>query len=289
MRRGAMPPLRYVTRHSSLPPIAAAALRRTLAVLAAGAVAYLTTPVSLAAGDSALTLAARGERTVQVAGVPFRGTAAVGALFDSSGGRLTDHFCTASVVASPAGNLLITAAHCLQGKSLSPAGSVLFAPGYHDGTFPYGTWPVTAVYTDSRWQDSQDPDDDVAFLTTGGPAADVQQVTGAETLMVNQPPQQVTVIGYPGQTNEPLSCTAPARAFGATQMIFDCDNYTNGTSGGPFLANVGPGTGDGWVIGVIGGYQQGGDTPNVSYSPRLASSLLALYQTAISGAAISGG
>ena len=52
-------------------------------------------------------------------------------------------------------------------------------------------------------------------------------------------------------------------------MVFDCDNYTNGTSGGPFLAHVNPKTGDGWVIGVIGGYQQGGDTPNVSYSAQV--------------------
>ena len=142
---------------------------------------------------------------------------------------------------------------------------------------------MTAVYVDSRWQRSQDPDDDIAFLTTGGPAADIQRVTGAETLMVNQQPQQVQVVGYPDQTNEPITCTAPARAFSTSQMVFDCDNYTNGTSGGPFLANVGPGMGDGWVVGVIGGYQQGGYTADISYSPRFTSSLAGLYQTATSG------
>jgi len=215
--------------------------------------------------------------------LPFPGTAAVGALFTSSGGTLRAHFCTASVINSPAGDLLITAAHCMQGKPLSPAGRVVFAPGYHDGVFPYGTWPVTAVYVDSEWQQSRDPNDDIAFLTTGGPHPDIQRLTGAETLMLDQPPQQVQVVGYPDQTNEPISCAAPARRFGTGQMVFDCDNYTNGTSGGPFLADVGPATGDGWVIGVIGGYQQGGDSPNVSYSPRFFSSLLSLYQTAISG------
>ena len=51
-------------------------------------------------------------------------------------------------------------------------------------------------------------------------------------------------------------------------MEFDCGGYTNGTSGGPFLANVHPATGLGTVIGVIGGYEQGGDTPSVSYSAR---------------------
>ena len=271
MRRGVMPPRR-------------AQLRTRAFCLAAAALAvYAMTPTALAAGDSPATLAGQNQPGVQLAGMPFRGTAAVGALFTSSGGTLGPHFCTASVVASPAGNLLITAAHCMQGKSLSPAGSVVFAPGYHDGSFPYGTWPVTAVYVDSAWQQSQDPDDDIAFLTTGGPDADIQRVTGAETLMLDQPPQQVQVVGYPDQTNEPISCTAPARRYGTSQMVFDCDNYTNGTSGGPFLTNVGPATGDGWVIGVIGGYQQGGYTANVSYSPRFVSSLQDLYQTAVSG------
>jgi hypothetical protein len=65
-------------------------------------------------------------------------------------------------------------------------------------------------------------------------------------------------------------------------MVFNCDNFTNGTSGGPFLADVDPRTGEGSVIGVIGGYENGGDTPNVSYSPRFFSVILALYKTAVS-------
>ena len=69
----------------------------------------------------------------------------------------------------------------------------------------------------------------------------------------------------------------------AQQMVFDCDAYTDGTSGGPFLVHVNPKTGDGWVIGVIGGYQQGGDSPNISYSPRFYSAIWDLYETAVAG------
>ena len=283
MRRGAMPPRRF--RSTVAQPTGAAALRRTFCVLAAALVAYAATPAALAAGDSPRGRAGQRGAVSHVAGVPFPGMAAVGALFTSSGGRLGSHFCTASVVSSPAGNMLITAAHCLQSVALDPVGSVIFAPGYHDGSFPYGIWPVTAVYTDSRWRRSQDPDDDIAFLTVGGPHADIQRLTGAEALTVGQPPQQVRVIGYPGQTSEPITCTAPARGFGPGQMVFDCANFTNGTSGGPFLADLGSTTGDGWVIGVIGGYQQGGDTPSISYSPRFTPSLLELYQSAVSGGA----
>jgi V8-like Glu-specific endopeptidase len=277
MGRGAMPSRRARSA------LVLATVRRAFCVLAVALVAYAVTPAALAAGDSPATGAGQRDPGIQAAGLPFQGIAAVGALFTSSGGGLSGHFCTASVVASPAGNLLITAAHCMQGRALNPAGSVIFAPGYHDGSFPYGTWPVTAVYVDSRWQQSQDPDDDIAFLTAGGPGADIQRLTGAETLMVGQPPGQVRVVGYPAQTSEPITCSAPARGFGADQTVFDCGNFTNGTSGGPFLANAGPATGDGWVIGVIGGYQQGGDTPSISYSPRFPASLLDLYQTAISG------
>src|ERR1700733_2869710 len=45
----------------------------------------------------------------------FPGTPTVGALFDSATSKT--HFCTASVVASPRGNVLITAAHCIEGSA----------------------------------------------------------------------------------------------------------------------------------------------------------------------------
>jgi V8-like Glu-specific endopeptidase len=260
------------------PPAAA----RSVSVLAWHRTVWLASFIMVAVGGyvlSALVQAVGHTAPAVSRGVPFNGTAAVGALFTRSGGKLGAHFCTASVVSSPAGNLLITAAHCMQGKSV---GNVVFAPGYHNGRFRYGIWVVTAIYVDSAWATSQDPDDDVAFLIAGRPGTHIQRHTGAEILRIDRPPQMVRVIGYPDATNRPITCTAAARNFGARQMVFDCDNYTNGTSGGPFLAHVNPRTGNGWVIGVIGGYQQGGDSPNVSYSPRFFSSVLNLYQTATS-------
>jgi V8-like Glu-specific endopeptidase len=256
-------------------------MRRTVwlaGTMVAALGAYVLTSLPQAAGDPA---AKRG--------IPFKETAAVGALFTMSDGRLGGHFCTASVVNSPGENLLITAAHCMAGRSLSPASGVVFAPGYHDGRFPHGTWTITTVYVDSAWAQGQNPNDDVAFLVAGRPGTRIQRHTGAETLMIDQPAQPVQVIGYPGGTNEPITCSARARNFGrAHQMVFDCDGYTNGTSGGPFLAHVNPKTGDGWVIGVIGGYQQGGDTPNISYSPRFFSAVRDLYETAVAGSSAAG-
>jgi V8-like Glu-specific endopeptidase len=211
----------------------------------------------------------------------YNGTPAVGALFTTSSGHLGQHFCTGSVVASPAGDLVITAAHCMQGKR---AGDVDFVPEYHRSQQPFGVWTVTQVFVDRAWSSSQNPNDDFAFLvvTQSGDATPIQDLTGGEKLGTGWGPvQKVQVIGYPDSRQRPITCTSKTRAFGAHQMEFDCGGYTNGTSGGPFLANVHAATGLGTVIGVIGGYQQGGDTPSVSYSARFAVAARSLYSKAV--------
>jgi V8-like Glu-specific endopeptidase len=240
-------------------------------IVAAGLV--LTAP---AAGDP---VALAAQLNVADANV-FSGTPAVGALFYSQGGQLT-HFCTASVVRSKHENLLVTAAHCLLGKSLA---GLVFAPGYHDGTYPYGRWVIRAAYTDWSWRADQDPDDDVAFLVAGQPGRRIQRYTGGERLVTGyRLPEQVRVVGYPNTSSMPVFCDAPARPFdrfGLWQMVFFCTDYTNGTSGGPFLAHVSGATGAGQVIGVIGGYEDGGYNPTVSYSPRFGSTVAALFRRA---------
>ena len=217
----------------------------------------------------------------------FGGVAAVGALFTGSSGKLGSHFCTASVVHSPHGDLAITAAHCVTSKP----GQIMFVPGYADGKEPYGVWPVTRVYTDEAWQSSQDPDDDVALLRLGS-ASDgvpIEDVTGAEALSTDwvSPGRQagtlVQVIGYPDGANQPVWCMNRAKSFSPTQLEFDCGGYTNGTSGGPFLADVSAVSGQGTVIGVIGGYEQGGDTPQVSYAPVFGTAVASLYEAAEAG------
>jgi hypothetical protein len=69
--------------------------------------------------------------------------------------------------------------------------------------------------------------------------------------------------------------------FTSTQMEFDCNGYTDGTSGGPFLTGINAVTGAGMVAGVVGGYQQGGYTPDVSYSPVFGPDVQALYRSAV--------
>jgi V8-like Glu-specific endopeptidase len=209
---------------------------------------------------------------------------AIGALFRiTHGGQLAGgHFCTASVVDSPQGDLVMTAAHCVNGLG---AGQFAFVPGFRDGHNPYGVWPVTRVTVDQAWATSADPDHDVAFLQVKklGSAITVQSVTGGERLGLSQPAGQfVRVTGYPDRLPAPITCENWVTAFSPTQLRFDCGGYTNGTSGSPLLADVSPTTGLGTVIGVIGGYQQGGDTDAVSYAARLGASAAALYRAAVS-------
>jgi hypothetical protein len=215
-------------------------------------------------------------------GLPFGGVAAVGALFTEVSGRLGRHFCTASVVDSPGGDLAVSAAHCLSENS----GPVLFVPGYDNGAAPYGVWRVTQVYTAPAWQATQDPDDDVAFLRLAA-APDgvrVEAVVGAERLGTGWPSHAfVQVIGYPDVINQPVWCANWAGSFSPTQLRFECNGYTYGTSGAPFLAGVSGPEDEGTVIGVIGGYEQGGDTPDVSYSVAFGPSVASLYRTAVAG------
>jgi V8-like Glu-specific endopeptidase len=271
--------------------------RRLLACVGAlGAAAAL---LLLAAGSAGSTdrarsvlAAGRGVAVEQLApaaagpaagnGQPFAGVAAVGALFSESNGKLGSHFCTASVVDSPAGDLAVTAAHCVYGKTAA----MVFVPAYADGKTPYGVWPVTKVYTDGAWDAGQDPDHDVAFLrlSDASDGAPIEDVTGAETLAADAPAgQAVQVIGYPDGAAEPVWCSGLVKGFSATQFEFDCGGYTNGTSGGPFLTGVDAATGQGTVIGVIGGYQQGGNTPQVSYAAVFGTAVAQLYATAQAG------
>jgi len=265
-----------------------------LAALGASAALLLLAAGSAGSTDRARSVlaAGRGMAIEQLApadaapaagtGQPFAGVAAVGALFTESNGKLGAHFCTASVVDSTAGDLAVTAAHCVSGRN---AGMV-FVPDYANGKTPYGIWPVTKVYTDSAWDARQDPDHDVAFLrlsdASGG--TPIENLTGGETLAADAPAgQSVEVIGYPDGAAEPVWCSGPVKGFSATQLEFDCGGYPNGTSGGPFLTGVDAATGQGAVIGVIGGYQQGGDTPQVSYAAVFGSAVAQLYATAEAG------
>jgi V8-like Glu-specific endopeptidase len=216
-------------------------------------------------------------------GAPFSGVSQVGTLFGTtSDGSLTSHHCTGSVVSTPEGDIVITAAHCVYSSSGADT-SLAFVPEYDDGSMPYGAWDVSKVVVPRQWIADRDPDDDYAFIVVHKPgsATSIQAAVGADTLAVDQPYTAVTrVIGYPSDTNKPITCTNRTSEFSATQLEFDCADYPGGTSGSPFLVDVDPSTGRGEVAGVIGGYETGGDSPDVSYSVRFGDDVTALLAQA---------
>ena len=216
-------------------------------------------------------------------GAVFPGVPQVGAIFRSPNGAPASHQCSGSVVSSPDGDLVVTAAHCVYDTS-GPEKGLVFVPQYDDGDTPYGSWTVSAIYAAKQWSSGRSPDYDVAFLEVhqSGSSTPIQDVVGADALAVDQPVDQLTtVVGYPSSSNAPITCTNHTTRFSATQLRFDCGGYSSGTSGSPFLTHVDAQTGLGTVDGVIGGYQAGGDTADVSYSVRFDDAVEALYQQAV--------
>ena len=208
----------------------------------------------------------------------------VGALFeqDASGA----HFCTASVVASPGLDLLITAAHCINsGNGAGYRQDIVFIPGYRDGATPYGIWTTQRLLVAPQWAQSSDPDYDVGFVVLNPlKGENIQQVLGANVLGSDTGYQYlVKVTGYPSSAEAPITCVNWTSKESATQLEFDCGGYTGGTSGSPWVTDINPKTHTGTVVGVIGGYQEGGDSPSVSYSPFFGSAVRQLYEQAING------
>ncbi|MFJ8440532.1 trypsin-like serine peptidase [Kitasatospora griseola] len=197
----------------------------------------------------------------------------IGPLFmdDTDGMRA----CTAAVVHSRGRNLLITAAHCAAPRGV-PLDDLVFAPGYRDRRSPHGSWPVTEVVVDPRWGPEENEGYDVAFLTVGPlNGRQIEDVMGAYPLATGLGfGLEVTVTGYPNSAVSPITCAGRTTSRSNTQQRFDCAGFTDGTSGSPWVTEKGQ------VIGVIGGYQQGGNSPEVSYSVAFGDRLAALYRQA---------
>ncbi|WP_316526290.1 trypsin-like serine peptidase [Kitasatospora brasiliensis] len=246
------------------PPTAAAAPTASPAASASPA----PTDSPTATASAAATPVTLGTTAPAPAPAADRESATVGALFSGSVGA-GNHFCTASVLHSAAGNLLLTAAHCL-----SSTDGVTFAPGYRDGSAPYGTWRVTAIHTTAGWSQKGDADEDFAILETapnGG--RNVEDVVGGNKLGAGEPfGATVRLYGYPADSEAPLLCTDTTGRESDYQRVVQCPSYPSGTSGGPWID-----TATGEVVGAIGGYEQGGDTDDTSYSAYFDHTIADLY------------
>ncbi|MFF1708224.1 trypsin-like serine peptidase [Streptomyces sp. NPDC058252] len=238
---------------------------RRHALLGAVVLVAAVTSSSVAAAD-----AGPGPLGVTVHSAVTRQTARVGALFHGSGG----HFCTASVVHSAGRDLIVTAAHCVDG-----GGTLRFAPGYRDGKAPYGYWEVQGTFVPEGWTSDQDEDTDVAFAVLADKDGHgVEDVVGGGNVFASgraTGSTAVTVTGYPSTLDTAITCTNKPTVHSSTQQRIGCPGFAGGTSGSPWV------NGDGEVVGVIGGHQQGGDTDDVSFSVVFKTEVAELYHQAV--------
>jgi hypothetical protein len=179
----------------------------------------------------------------------------VGAIF-LSGGDV--HACTGSVLHSTAGNLVVTAAHCM-----SAGGPARFVPGFARAAAPDDVWTVDALYLDPRWLANRDPLADFAIARVGRPAGGSIEAVVGSALSLGSAPVRGTPVGmiaYPaGVGGLPVGCQV------ATELNTDgfpelpCAGLVDGTSGAPWISGSA-------VVGVIGGLHGGGCAQNLSYS-----------------------
>ena len=205
----------------------------------------------------------------------------VGALFEHDANG--NHFCTASVVASPGHDLLMTAAHCIHGgKGHGYNTDIAFIPGYVDGTMPYGVWTPRKLLVASQWASSSDPDFDVGFVVLQPlNGKNIEEVLGANQIGFDAGFEHlVRVTGYPASADAPVTCINRTSQQSARQVKFECGGFFGGTSGSPWVTGFDPRTRTGTIVGVIGGYQEGGDTDAISYSAYLNGDIRQLYEQA---------
>lgn len=271
---GAFGTFSYVTAHQRHRASGAAALSE--ASPAAPSSADVPTTVSTPSPSSTAATAATPDTTA----APMLASPAVGPLF--AAGLNSSHHCTASVVDSPHGDLLVTAAHCISGDGTN----LVFAPGYRNGHAPYGTWAVKAVYASPQWLSDQSESDDFAFLLVTGPAGrSVQAAVGGNVLSTATTTrgQSLVVSGYTAGLNDaPIICaTTEYRTSGFPS--FDCPGFAGGTSGSPWITDYDATAGTGDLVGVIGGLHQGGCDQATSYSAPFGPETEQTYQLAVAG------
>ena len=184
------------------------------------------------------------------------------------------HPCSASVVHSAGHDLVATAAHCLYGAGPT----IEFVPGFHDGRAPFGVWSVSRLYVESSWKSSEDPRADVAFLRIAPlRGRQIEDVVGARRLGTPVVGARVTVSGFPLQSDIPRTCTGILRlTAGYPTVRCPGGGMVDGVSGGAWVQG-------GILVGVVGGLEQGGCSPQIAYSARFGTASRQLWLRAQAG------
>ena len=231
------------------------------ALLVAGLLLAMTAPAAACAKHPQVQPAATANTSVAAkvppTAAPVPPDPRVGAVF-LGGGSL--HTCTGGVLDSAAGDLILTAAHCV-----AEGVDATFVAGLKDTAAPEDVWHVDAVYLDPRWLQNQDPLADFAIARVSRASGGSVQERAGGGLKLGPAPKPGTVItvsGYGmGVGGGPIGCRTATAPSNKGFPAFDCAELVDGLSGAPWIDGSN-------VTGVIGGLDGGGcSDESVSYSP----------------------
>jgi hypothetical protein len=226
-------------------------------------------PAATVAAKALQPSAAKAPPTAQ----PMPPDPRVGAVF-LGGGDL--HTCTGGVLDSAAGDLILTAAHCV-----AEGVDATFVAGLHDTAAPEDVWRIDAVYLDPRWVQNQDPMADFAIARVSRDAGGSVEELAGSGLKLGRAPKPgtvVTVTGYGmGVGGSPVGCQTATAPPNNGFPALDCAALVNGLSGAPWMDGS-------TVAGVIGGLNGGGCADeSISYSPPFDDAIKRLLARAEAG------
>jgi Trypsin-like peptidase domain len=208
----------------------------------------------------------------RMAAAPVPPDPKVGALFLGAGDL---HTCSAGVLDSKGGDLILTAAHCVAEDV-----DTTFVAGFADTADPADIWRVDAIYLDPRWVHNQDPLADFAVLRvarSGGGSVETEAGGGLTIGPAPEPGTEVTVTGYGlGVGGGPIGCKGATASAPEGFPTLPCGGLIGGTSGSPWTIGS-------TVTGLVGGLDGGGCDENVSYSPPFDNTVVALMARAEEG------
>lgn len=195
-----------------------------------------------------------------------------------------DFTCSGSVVHADNRDTVLTAAHCLKDGTGSWAQNWTFVPGYADGQAPYGRFTAREMLVPGQWAQRTDESYDfgAAVLDTSG-GVHVQDRTGAQHVAFGRQHEHTYSFGYPATGHYRGAhlhyCSGATRADrGRTSASGMRCVMTQGSSGGPWLADFDPATGVGTLVSVIS-FKYVTD-PTTQYGPRLGPEARRLYRLA---------
>ncbi|RDH75190.1 serine protease [Mycolicibacterium moriokaense] len=209
---------------------------------------------------------------MKMSAAPVPPDARIGALFLGAGDL---HTCTAGVLDSTGGDLILTAAHCV-----AEGIDTTFVAGFKDVADPASIWRVDATFLDPRWVQNQDPLADFAILRVVRDGGGTVEADAGGGLTIGAAPKAgtaVDVVGYGlGVGGGPVGCRGLTELAPGGFPSLPCGGLVDGTSGSPWT--TGP-----TVTGLIGGLDGGGCDENLSYSPPFDDGVVQLLARAEGG------